>query len=108
MKKQLFVLLAFFSLQSYAQTSKARPAIIPEPVSLQMGSGSFTLPQAISIEAPNGAELQTTISFLKNRFSLPTGYRVTVSNAAPTAAIRLQLTKTTDEKIGKEGYHLTV
>jgi hexosaminidase len=109
MKKQFLILFAaFFSLASMAQTAGARPAIIPEPVSMQMGSGSFVLPSAVSIEAPAGAELQTTLSFLKTRFSVSTGYNVTVSNTAPAATIRLQLAQTADEKIGTEGYQLSV
>jgi hexosaminidase len=110
MKRQ-FLLSLFVSgiLVASAQSSSQREiAIIPEPVSLQKKAGSFTLPQAITIEAPAGAELQSTVSFLKSRLSVPTGYKVTVGNTAPTAAIRLQLTKMTDATLGKEGYRLSV
>jgi hexosaminidase len=109
MKKQfLFLVSLFFLMQSYAQLTKAEIAIIPEPVSLQKGSGSFVLPQSVSIEAPAGADMQSAVSFLKSRFSLPTGHQVSVATAAPNAVIRLQLAKTTDAAIGKEGYRLSV
>ena len=109
MKKQFLILFSsFFLLQAKAQNTKAEPSIIPEPVSLQMKGGSFVLPQSVSIEAPAGADLQSTVAFLKSRFSVPTGYKVTAGSTAPGAAIRLQLNKTADDKIGKEGYRLSV
>jgi hexosaminidase len=83
-------------------------AIIPEPVSLQKKEGSFTLPQQVVIEAGNQPELRTTVSFLRDRLSIPTGKSVTVSPSATGAAIRLQLNKTSEAAIGKEGYQLSV
>jgi hexosaminidase len=109
MKRQFFFLLFTVSLASAkAQTTKTEIAIIPEPVSLQKKAGSFTLPQVVTIEAPGGAEMQTTLSFLKSRFSVPTGYRVTTGTTTPNATIKLQLAKTQDATIGKEGYRLSV
>lgn len=66
------------------------------------------MPQTVSIEAPSGSENGAAVSFLKTRFSVPTGYNVSVNNAAPNAAIRLLLTQTADESLGKEGYRLSV
>ncbi|WP_121356981.1 beta-N-acetylhexosaminidase [Flavisolibacter nicotianae] len=109
MKKQFVLLLSAFTfIQSHAQGPKKEPAVIPEPVSLQQKAGTFTLPKTVSIEAPAGADLQTTVSFLKTHLSVPTGYNVTASSAAPNAAIRLQLNKSADDKLGKEGYRLSV
>jgi hexosaminidase len=107
MKKTLFVFSCLlWLLAAKAQNAKTDIALIPEPVSLQKKSGVFVLPKSVSIEAPAGA--QSTVTFLQRRLSVPTGYKVVVSNAAPAAAIRLQLAKTTDVTIGKEGYRLSV
>ncbi|HEU4901664.1 MAG TPA: family 20 glycosylhydrolase [Flavisolibacter sp.] len=109
MKRQFFLFLsAFLLLQSKAQDTGKGPAIIPEPVSLQKKAGTFSLPRTIRIEAPAGADMQTTVSFLKSRLSVPTGYPVSVGNASPAATIRLQVNKAADDKLGKEGYRLSV
>lgn len=109
MKRQVVAFFFLFGfLLTNAQTAQREIAIIPEPVTLQKKAGSFTLPRTVTIEAPAGAALQSTVSFLKTRLSVPTGYRVTTSSAAPNATIRLQLAKTQDVTLGKEGYRLSV
>ncbi len=90
---------------SYGQSNIA---IIPEPVSIQAGTGSFSLPQNITIEAPSQPEMKQVISVLKYRLSVPTGNKVSVSNTSANATIRLVLNTLADNKIGKEGYNLSV
>jgi hexosaminidase len=68
----------------------------------------FTLPKSIVVEAPAGSELKVTMDLLKERLTIPTGYKLTVSSSAPTAAIRLALNKASDATIGNEGYRLSV
>src|SRR5215213_2369947 len=74
-------------------------AIIPEPVSIQKTNGVFSVPQNIIIEAPLNKELETTISFLKDRFTIPTGSKVNIvqSHAEPT--IRLVLNKAVNKTL---------
>lgn len=83
-------------------------AIIPEPVSAQQTTGMFSLPDNIIIESPASKALETTISFLKERLSIPTGSKVTIvpSHASPT--IRLSLNGTPKANLGKEGYQLSI
>jgi hexosaminidase len=81
-------------------------AIIPAPASVVAGPGSFILPKNITIEAPSGTEMKQVIWTLKDRLSVPTGNKVTMSNA--NATIRLVLNAKTDAKMGKEGYALSV
>lgn len=72
--KKMFVLAA--SLLLYASgfsQSTPKPALIPEPVSMTTGSGLFTLPQQVVIAADANPALTTTIDFLKQRLSVPTG-----------------------------------
>src|SRR5688572_13411047 len=109
MKKMLTFLAGYLLwMHAFAQTSSLRPAILPEPVKIVQNQGSFSLPETIVIEAPDLPTMATTTSFLKERLTTPTGYKVTVTNNAPSAAIRLVLNKTPNTEIGKEGYQLKV
>ncbi len=102
----LFCFLISFSTFSQSQTPGI--SIIPQPVHLQKGSGHFTLPKNVVIQAANSPELMQTVAFLRERLSVPTGYNViSVSNSA-TPAIKLQLNAANDPKLGTEGYHISV
>ena len=102
----LFCFLISFSTFSQSQTPGI--SIIPQPVHLQKGSGHFTLPKNVVIQAANSPELMQTVAFLRERLSVPTGYNViSVSNSA-TPAIKLQLNAAIDPKLGTEGYHISV
>lgn len=107
MKTPLFIL--YLALSCFTAISQTSPiAIIPEPVSVERTNGTFVLPDNIIIEAPQLKELETTMSFLKERLTVPTGSKLTSvqSHAAPT--IRLALNKSTNSTLGKEGYQLSI
>ncbi|MDQ3277996.1 MAG: family 20 glycosylhydrolase [Bacteroidota bacterium] len=108
MKNVLLFFSLFLTLVCGAQTEKPAIAIIPEPVSVQAKTGAFVLPKSITIQAPSGDALGATVSYLRERLSVPTGYKVTVAANAPAAAINLQLNKSADPGIGSEGYRLSV
>jgi hexosaminidase len=91
-----------------ASFSQSNIAIIPEPSSIKTGTGNFTLPQNVIIEAGSQTELKQVVAVLKDRFSVAAGSKISVSNEAKDATIRLVLNKTDDAAIGKEGYHLSV
>lgn len=107
MKKILgLLLLCLVYVASFGQTDIA---VIPEPVSITTHDGHFTLPATIIIEAPGRPELAQTVAFLKDRLSSSTGYIVRVAHTSSSdASIRLELNKTRDQQIGKEGYTLSV
>ncbi|WP_153798301.1 beta-N-acetylhexosaminidase [Foetidibacter luteolus] len=108
MKKCMVLLCLCFALNSlYAQQNSA-VAIIPQPVKITESGGVFKLPETITIQAPEDAELKHTLSFLQERFSTTTGKAVNVAANAELAAIKLQLLSTPDGIIGNEGYHLSV
>jgi hexosaminidase len=48
------------------------------------------------------------LNTLQKRLSVPTGYKVSVSNNASNAIIKLELNKTEDATLGNEGYTLSV
>ena len=108
MKSGIALLFLFVFQTSFAQTTKNAVAIIPEPVSIRTTSGQFLLPQTVVIEAPAQQDLKQVIDVLQNRLQTAAAKKVLISNAAPTAAIHLQLNKKTDNTIGAEGYNLSV
>ncbi len=81
-------------------------SIIPEPVSVKPSTGTFKLPENITLDAPSGKEVDQTISFLTDRLTKPTGYKITRNNSNP--AIKLALNSSADASLGKEGYKLSV
>lgn len=83
-------------------------AIIPEPVSVKKTTGVFLLPKNIIVEAPVNKELETSLSFLKDRLSIPTGSNVTISTAPASPTVRLILNAAVNATLGKEGYELKV
>ncbi|MGN6401190.1 MAG: beta-N-acetylhexosaminidase, partial [Flavisolibacter sp.] len=108
MKSGIALLFLFVFQTSFAQTTKNAVAIIPEPVSIRTTSGQFLLPQTVVIEAPAQQDLKQVIDVLQNRLQTAAAKKVLISNAAPTAAIHLQLNKKTDNTVGAEGYNLSV
>ena len=108
MKKNILLLVcSLFAVIAFGQST--RPiSIIPVPVSVKESSGTFTLPKNVVIEAGSQPQLQQTIAFLKERFSIPTGAEVTVINTSTSPTISLVLNRSTDATIGQEGYRLSV
>src|SRR5947207_14371876 len=108
MKKITGVLSLFVSLLSAGQTTKNAIAIIPEPVTVKMSQGSFTLPSRISISGGSQADLKQVLEVLRSHFSIPTGSAVSVNTSSSQATIRLSLNKSLNSLLGKERYQLSV
>src|SRR4051812_44101395 len=104
--KNLLLLLfsAFFSQLLSAQTI----SIIPEPVSVERGKGSFVLKHSTYIEiSNNSADEQRVAELFSNKLREATGYPMPVrsqSGHSNRGNIRLNLTN--DSTLGKEGYRL--
>ena len=82
-------------------------AIIPEPLSVIHGKGSYTLPAAITIAAPATEEAGWVVSTLKTQLANATGKNISALNAA-SATITLQTASGEAASLGTEGYRLTV
>lgn len=106
-KVLLFCAGLWCGIAAWSQSTPA-VALIPEPVSLTVGNGRYTLPRELVIAADQTPQLAHTVNYLKEKLSVPTGYNVTVSASEAQPAIRLQLLKTPDTQLGKEGYKLSV
>ena len=108
MKKYVLLASLFTCLISYGQTNKTGLAIIPEPVSISMGTGQFSLPKNIIVAAGSQTDIKYVINVLNDRLVTSTGSNITINNASSDATIKLQLNTTADNAIGKEGYKLSV
>ncbi|HTR31424.1 MAG TPA: family 20 glycosylhydrolase [Puia sp.] len=104
----LALLTATICLPAHSQDPSAPLSLIPAPASLELTGGRFTLPSAITVEAPNAPELTHALDELKTRLSTPTGYTVSITHEpTPAATIRLLFAKPAEESLGDEGYALT-
>ena len=107
MKKLLPLLCGVLAVCSgFSQDTTRDIAIIPEPVSVTKNSGTFTLPQPITVAASNADSIKPVIAALKDRLK-STGASVDVSSGS-NAAIKLVLNQKADATLGKEGYKLSV
>jgi hexosaminidase len=97
-----FLFIVFIVISSTA--SIAQVSIIPEPVSLQQKTGSYSFKNAITIASDVSAKKIS--DWLKDKLS-NTGLPVSVVSANEKADIVLSLNKTANTTIGKEGYQLT-
>ncbi|MFC4212947.1 beta-N-acetylhexosaminidase [Pedobacter lithocola] len=123
MKKQfLFIICCILAGKSYAQTivseseigdtesaiAQTQIAIIPEPVSLMKKTGTFTLPENISIQTPKNEDLKQAIAFLSDRIEKATGKFVSSVTTANHPTIKFILNTQNDAQLGVEGYKLNV
>jgi hexosaminidase len=104
--KRIPLVLTFVSLSLFLSAQK--PMLIPEPVSMVMGHGSFVLSSNPVIVSGVNADVKRLASQLSSQLSAVTGYNVTTreSNEGAQGAIILDLSG--DKSIPKEGYRLKV
>jgi hexosaminidase len=91
----------------------APPALIPQPVSLEMQSGAFRLHSRIAIVAPPGVpEARQVADYLAKALAAPTGWQLKISEAVfPLLrhnAIVLGLSGQSPAPVHPEGYELVV
>lgn len=106
--KRILSFLCCLLLSSAAFSQSPKIAIIPQPVSVVQGTGHFTLPKSVTIQAADIPELKQAVAVLRERLSEPTGYRVISVSSSVDPTIKLQLNAHEDPKLGNEGYHLSV
>jgi hexosaminidase len=104
MRKLLFFIACLYIANLSAQTNA--PAIIPEPVSLVMGKGTFNLPDVLQVSLPAGND-KGIKALLNDHLAVPTGCRLQWT-VKEKAQLRLQINKTNEAVLGKEGYRLSV
>jgi len=103
-----FLFCFFISVKTFSQAFNPEISIIPKPVEMQKGTGHFHLPKNVVIHSSAAPELAQTLSFLKERLSVPTGFHVTAAGSTENASVKLLINSVIDQKLGSEGYHLSV
>ncbi|MET0463668.1 MAG: family 20 glycosylhydrolase [Chitinophagaceae bacterium] len=108
MKKILFVLLSA-TLDNIVFSQENELALIPEPVSVVRGTGSFALTASVKVlYAP--PSLDTVAKMLASRLKQATGFTITTGLLAQNQSNKntIALLLTQDTAIPKEGYQLEV
>lgn len=108
--KPVILFLSFFLLSSplFSQTQFNDISIIPQPVSVRKTPGHYSLPHRIIIQAPDHPDLAQTITILQNKLSISTAYQVVKTNHSSNSTIRLHLNENFNEKLGTEGYEVSI
>lgn len=109
-KLKLVITLALVlspGLQLFAQELSHAYALIPQPVSVQEGKGTFVLSDATVIAVPaKQAEVEKIAAYLAAKVNKATGYNLKTVESVQGKAIQFVLHASPDTRLGKEGYLL--
>jgi hexosaminidase len=106
MKRPLFNLIFFVLLSFFIVETLSGQQIIPAPVEMKRGEGSFTLTAASTI-GYNNAESKTVAEMFAAQIRVPTGYSFTPVRGR-SSTIQFTILTPVNTQIGSEGYLLTV
>jgi len=104
MKKLLCLILLLITVISSGQTSKI--SLIPQPAEIQQSAGIFRL-SGSSVVSYNAPEAGSVAEMLALKINIPTGFSIK-AHQGNAGSIQMIINKTPVEKIGNEGYNLTV
>ena len=102
MKNLLFFFLVVLITSVQAQNNTLN--LIPQPVELKVGKGTYTVTKSTSI-GYNNHESHEIAEMLVKKLNQATGFSLR-SSVANKAAIQLNLNSTPDQQLGNEGYSL--
>lgn len=106
--KKLIVLAVCFGVTATVFCQPKEISIIPEPVSLVKKTGEFVLSDNSTVSISSSAEAKFASTYLQQRISTATGYKVTVTEKNAAAAVQLFINTPANNAIGEEGYQLSV
>ncbi len=102
----------FFTSISAQRIAVSRQVVslIPQPVSLTMGTGNYVLPFSTTIIVSKNAEVKKTADRLAEQLAFATGHKITVKEGttALPKSIHIKLLPAADTSLPKEGYRLKV
>src|SRR4030095_7646657 len=109
MKHLSFICLLSLTLSVLAgqQPATDQIALIPQPASLSVGSGAFTLPGNIVIIIPNNEEVKKIADLFSKRLAV-TSKSIRIENSNAPAANSIFFSLSPAGKLPKEGYNLQV
>lgn len=102
MKKLLLLVLTITVVSAAAQNNKIN--LIPQPVSVQQGSGSFSLTKSVKVTY-NKPEGRDVAEMLVQKLNQATAFALKAS-LGTKGTIQLILNNDPDQKLGNEGYSL--
>ncbi|MFC0773934.1 beta-N-acetylhexosaminidase [Terrimonas alba] len=108
MKKILFFLMAYSCFAANSQPGSGDIALIPQPVSLVKQTGSFVLPDQLTVYVGKNPEVKRLGNRLAERITLVTGRKVEVSENENSSSTGINLVLSAGKSIPKEGYTLDV
>ncbi|MCP4376176.1 MAG: beta-N-acetylhexosaminidase [bacterium] len=107
----LMICVIVQTMHTTACIAETRPALMPKPVKMTIGSGSFSITPGTKVLYTSGSPgLSDAADYLAGRLSLAFGKTVTAkaSNATKAGGAILLTTTGADAKLGDEGYSLTI
>ncbi len=108
MKNIVLSFLICINISAFSQAGDPGIALIPQPVSVEKQTGSFVLPDPLTIHTGKNAELKRLANGLAERISMATGKKVVVNEASGPQSDGIQLSLSTGKSIPAEGYVLNV
>ncbi len=109
MKNALVIALCILiGFSSTSQPSTNNISLIPQPVSLLTGPGSFALPADLGIITGSNAEVKKIAGLLSKKLSTVTGRQVVLKEGSGITSKSIFLSLSSDKSIPKEGYRLKV
>lgn len=103
-KRLLILALLLAGATAYGQDSYLN--LIPKPVNVKRNPGSFRLTDRSTVSF-NKTEAGTAATILAHKLSVPSGYSIKPVPGS-SGTIKLNINAKPDERLGKEGYTLTV
>lgn len=100
MKKTALLIVFFFSVLIYPQ----RINLIPQPVQVQELEGYFELTGPVRVSY-NDEQAKPAADMLIEKISVPTGFSLK-SEPGSGGAIQLNINKSADQQLGREGYKI--
>lgn len=91
-----------------AKANQSEIFIIPEPVSINLGSGYFKLPNKIGISVPELDELDVLKDFLNQRINTTESTVIFSTQKVRNPHITFELNKNYNLELGNESHKLTV
>ncbi|HQK37619.1 MAG TPA: family 20 glycosylhydrolase, partial [Bacteroidales bacterium] len=109
MKRCVFTLLIVLFSVSYVISQNREIKIIPEPVEVKTGKGSFVINAGTVVVAEGkDSRLAGIRQWFLQRLSSSTGLKIKSAGKADKNAVVLSLLPQFDKALGEEGYHLEV
>ena len=101
------LLVLIVSVLAGQQPATGQIALIPQPASISVGSGAFTLPDNIVIIVPNNEEVRKIADLFSKRLAV-TSKRINIEQGNAAAANSIFFSLAPASKLPKEGYNLKV